>query len=285
MDVSDRGVAVNASDLCPTLTWLDAVKAAGRSPKTLASYAAAVATLRSWAQRGDLSDLTRAEAVAFVGWLQERYAPGGVALRVRSLRAGWSWMTDEGLVEKNVFARMRISVPAEAQTTASRDDIEAMLARAGQDHRAAAIIAMLADTGMRRGECAGLELGDVSLREGTVTIRAEISKSKRQRVLAMSTRLRNALRRWLRKRGVGPGGLWASKNPYSLINGVMVRCSKRTLRSHALRRGFAVSWLSEQGSETGLLYAGGWTSTALIRTYTRAVAAELSQSEMRRIVG
>ena len=47
---------------------------------------------------------------------------------MRSLRAGWSWMLQEELVQSNVFARMKISVPKEAKVTANDEQIEAMLA-------------------------------------------------------------------------------------------------------------------------------------------------------------
>ena len=58
--------------------WLAALRASGRSPKTLESYAAAVAMLRAWRTSDpDLITLTRFEALAF------RQAPG------RAVPAGW----------------------------------------------------------------------------------------------------------------------------------------------------------------------------------------------------
>jgi hypothetical protein len=45
--------------------WLAALKAAGRSPHTIASYGQALRSLRSWRGTTELADLTRAEAYAF----------------------------------------------------------------------------------------------------------------------------------------------------------------------------------------------------------------------------
>ena len=116
-------------DICPTEVWLAALRAQGRSPTTIKSYRRAIGQLRDWRQ-GDLTRLTRLEAMSFAKHLGEHHKPGGVALCVRSLRAGWSWMLEEGLVESNVFARMRITVPEEAQRTATVEEITAMLASA-----------------------------------------------------------------------------------------------------------------------------------------------------------
>jgi site-specific recombinase XerD len=147
-------------EICPTGIWLSAMRAAGRSPKTIESYEAAVHKLRQWRDTtstagSSLESVSRLEAMAFVRHLTETYTPGGVAVRVRALRAGWSWMLAEELVETNVFARMRISVAEVAQRTASDDEIEAMLvhARKGRNRRRdVAMITLLADTGARRRE-------------------------------------------------------------------------------------------------------------------------------------
>src|SRR5262245_65841272 len=131
-------------EICPTRIWLSALTAQGRSPKTIESYAAAVGKLRDWVG-GDVSGLTRLEAMAFAAHLRETYTPGGAAVRLRALRAGWGWMAEEGLVEGNVFARMRISVPEVAQRTASDEEIEAMLGRAKGNRRDLALLAVLVD--------------------------------------------------------------------------------------------------------------------------------------------
>jgi site-specific recombinase XerD len=102
--------------------WLSALRAQGRSPKTLVTYEHAVRQLREWRQADpDLSTLTRLEALAFVRHLGERFQSGGVATRVRSLRAMYSWLLSEELVTSNPFARITVSVPREANPTASAE--------------------------------------------------------------------------------------------------------------------------------------------------------------------
>jgi integrase/recombinase XerC len=276
------------SGICPTDIWLAALAAQGRSPKTIESYSAAVGKLRQWrettpAAGQGLDSLTRIEALAFARHLNDTYTPGGAAVRLRALRAGWSWMLEEDLVPTNVFARMRISVPEKAQQTASPEEIDAMLdharRRSRRDH---ALLTVLVDTGCRRGELAHVAFADVDLQSGMITFR--ISKS-RARTVSLSDRCVAALGRWLRQRGVGQGNLWRSADPHSLVNAVCLRHSGGTLRAHALRRAFAVRWLERGGSELGLQRVAGWSDLSMVRVYVRARADQLAADEMRRIIG
>lgn len=275
------------SAICPTAIWLSALRAGGRSPKTIESYTAAVGKLRTWSGMDDLSGLTRLQAMSFVKHLQDTFTPGGVAVRVRALRAGWAWMVAEELVEANVFARMKISVPEVAQRTATEDEIEALLTSAKRSRRDLALLTVLVDTGARRREISSLEMADVDLPSGVLRIR--ISKT-RARSVPLSDRAVVALGKWLRQRGVSPGSLWSSRDPYSLVNAVVQRHSNGALRPHALRRAFAVRWLTPRdgqpgGSEIGLMRIAGWSSLAMVRKYTNASADRLAHDEMRRLLG
>ncbi len=114
---------------------------------------------------------TRAEAYGFVQWLGDNYKPGGVAIRVRSLRAYYGWLVNEELIDKNPFKGITISVPAEAKLTPSDDDIDAMLAKAKGHRRDHALFTLLVDSGARKGEVAALTVKDVDLASGMVTFR------------------------------------------------------------------------------------------------------------------
>jgi site-specific recombinase XerC len=102
---------------------LSALRAACRSPHTLANYRHAVDKLTAWRGDVDVTTVSRFEAMRFVQHLTDIYTPGGVSNRVRALRACFSWLLAEELVESNPFARIKITVPAEAQTTATDEQI------------------------------------------------------------------------------------------------------------------------------------------------------------------
>ena len=267
---------------CPTEVWLSALQAQGRSPGTIASHRHAVGRLRRWADTEDLATITRLQAMAFARFLGEGHKPGGVAIVIRSLRAGWSWMVAEGLVESNVFARMRITVPEEVQSTATDEQIAAMLRSAARSSRRdQALLTVLVDTGCRRGELAAVQRGDLDLRSGTVTFR--VSKTQ-ARTVPLSDRAIAAVARYRKQPRVLTESFWCVGNPYELVNAVVQRHSGGALRAHALRRAFAVRWLERGGSELGLQRIAGWKSLAMVRVYVRARADVLAADEFRRLM-
>lgn len=268
--------------------WLATLKAAGRRPATIDTYGQAVTKLRTWrtADPANLETLTKLEARAFVRWLQENYQPGGVSIRVRALRGFYNWLVADEIIAANPFANLRISVPKEAQTTADEEQINAMLEHAKRSGRNArrdlAMLAILVDTGCRKGEIAALTVDNIDLTNGTVTF--PISKTT-ARTVPLTDRAVAALARYLRVRGTGRGSLWSVTEPYQLIRQVVRRHSDNTLTPHALRRAFAVSWLLRGGSETSLMRLAGWSSLAMIRTYTQASADVIASDEFKRLMG
>ena len=103
------------------------------------------------------------------------------------------------------------------------------------------------------------------------------------RTVPLTDRAVVALGRWLRLRGVGSGSLWSVQDPYQLVRRAVRQHSKGTLTPHALRRAFAVRWLSKGGSETSLMRIAGWSSLIMIRTYIAARADVIASDEMRRL--
>ena len=178
--------------------WLAALRAAGRSPATIASYRHAIGCLQQWRGTTELDDVTRAEAYGFVQWLGDNYKPGGVAIRVRSLRAYYGWLVKEELIDKNPFKGITVSVPAEAKLTPSEDEIDAMLAKAKGHRRDHALLMLLVDSGARKGEVAALTVKDVDLASGMVTFR--VSKTV-ARTVPLTDRCIVALGKWLRATG------------------------------------------------------------------------------------
>lgn len=71
-----------------------------------------------------------------------------------------------------------------------------------------ALLRLLYDLALRRGEVVGLDLADVDLDGGTVAIVGKGSREKERRTLPMPTS--NALRAWLDERGPEPGPLFVN---------------------------------------------------------------------------
>lgn len=65
------------------------------------------------------------------------------------------------------------------------------------EHRDYAIIMLLMDTGMRLGECSSLLVSDVDMTNLSISLRAEITKGRRNRVVFFSPKTETLLRHWL----------------------------------------------------------------------------------------
>jgi integrase len=241
--------------------------------------------LKAWRGDRDLTTVSRAEALAFVAYLNEHHQPGGVANRVRSLRALYGWLIKEEMATSNPFAKLGIKVPDDPQLTATEAEIETMLERARKGRntrRDVALLTLLLTTGCRKGEIAAVEVHDVDLANALVTFRE--SKS-RPRTLPINDRTVVALSKWLRKRGTGPGSLWSVEDPYSLVRAVVRRRSKGELTPHALRRAAVVRSLQQGAMSTpSTLRFFGWSqkSVAPLGTYGRAAEDATMLIEARR---
>ena len=268
--------------------WLASLRAAGRAPKTLETYAYAVDQLSGWRTSdehpqpdGDLTTMTRLEALTYTRWLLDRYKPMGVRSRIKTLRNFFGWCMVEEMVTENPFSRVQVSVPDEDQPVVSDEMVAKMLAHAKGKPRDIAVITLLADTGCRKGELAAVAMGDVDLTSGVIRFRE--SKTK-PRSVPLSDRAVVAVGRWLRRRGTASGSLWAVQDPYSLIKVVCRRHSGGVVSPHQFRRAFAIKWLERAGSESGLMRIAGWSTTEMVRLYSKAHADRLADQEMRRLM-
>ena len=135
--------------------WLCVLSLNGRRPATLKSYEACARRLAQFVNH-PLRDVSRPEALAFVSYMRERYKPGGVALYVRTLRGFYNWCVEEGIVQTNPFARLKVAIPKQIKPTPSDAEVDAMLRKAVRHRRDYAMLALLADTGCRKGEIAAL---------------------------------------------------------------------------------------------------------------------------------
>ena len=61
--------------------------------------------------------------------------------------------------------------------------------------------------------------------------------------------------------------------------------AQANVSAHAFRRGFAIRWLREGGSETYLRQAAGWRDTRMVGRYVNALAEAEALLEHERIFG
>jgi len=209
----------------PVLEGLVAMFLAGRAPGTTEAY------------RQDLQDLARFLAIdqdaipkeiltkgngyangLALAWrsdmLARKLAPATINRRLSALRSIVKLGRVLGLVP---WALETASVPSESYRDTRGPGVEALKAVLGsldgqedspRVRRDRALLRLMFDLALRRGEVVALDLENVDLGRGTVAI---VGKGKRERKpLTLSPTAAAALQAWLEARGEGPGPLFLS---------------------------------------------------------------------------
>lgn len=234
--------------------------------------------------------------------------PATLSVIFRSIAPFWRWLIEEGEIKESPMVRMtRPRVPEDLKKPILAADVAALQAtcRTGsfEDTRDAAIMAVLFDTGVRRGELVGLRAEDLDLRSRTLLILAESSKGKRARLVPFGHDTARLLDRYLRRRSRHPNAdlpaLWLQsrrghgwqrsprksdpKAPAGGLtgNGALQMIRRRAkaagldgVYTHAFRGGFAHAWLAAGGGEADAMRIAGWTDPKMIRNVYGARLAE-----------
>lgn len=279
--------------------------AAGKSRNTQAVYTLALRYLDEYlAEQGmprHLSGIRREHIEAWLGALRDAgRAPATVSVYYRSLQPFWRWSIEEGFLRESPMVHMRPPiVPEQPVPMASVDEVRALLATCDgsrfEDKRDAAIIRVLADTGIRRGELAGLHVGEVSIDAkaggGLVSV---LGKGRRWRTVPFGAKTAIALRRYLREReqhakASSTDALWLGYRGALSGDGVMQMLQRRGIAAgigpihpHQLRHGLAHRWKAAGHSESDLMTLMGWKSERMLRRYAASAAAERARDAHRR---
>jgi integrase len=162
-----------------------------------------------------------------------------------------------------------------------------------QQRRDEAIIRLMLETAIRKGEVVALEVGDVDLDAGLVTIRR--GKGGRGRVIPIGPFANRGLRAYLLLRArhplaaTPPHWLGTRSRPmgYEGLHNTLRRRAQRGgidgFHPHRLRHTAAHRWLAKGGSEAGLMAIAGWSRTDMLVRYTRACASQRAAEEAWRL--
>ncbi len=267
------------------------LRARNRSPKTIRSY---VDTAHRFAAFGaehgfpsDLTDIRRRHVEEFIMDQLERWSSSTAASRYRCLQQFFKYAVEEGELDSSPMANMsppRVSeqLPAVLTEQQLRDLLAACKGRALEDLRDLAMIRVLIDTGMRRGELTGLTLDDVDLDTGTILT---TGKGNRRNVVTVGHRAVEALDRYQRARRKHPRaaepGLWLGPKGTLTSSGVAQAIKRRgraaglaELHVHQFRHTFAHRWMAAGGPEHELMAVAGWQSSQMLGRYGASAKRE-----------
>ena len=276
-----------------------ALRASNRSARTVQSYLESFDTFVAFLLRvGMPTDVTTITREHVEAWIVDMAEAGRAAatLRIRyaSLRQFFKFAAEEGEITDSPMRNMHAPiVPEQRIDVLSFDQVRAMLAtcKAGafEDLRDDAIMRLLWDTGLRRGELLGLKLEDLDFE---VSVAFVLGKGRRGRAAPFGHKTARALDKYIRARSREKNApleeLWISRRGRLSEGAVSKMLSERGHRAgvghvhcHQFRHSFANEWLADGGNEGDLMRLGGWRSRDVMARYG-AVAADDRAREAHR---
>lgn len=279
-------------------SWQLALKAERKSPGTIRTYSDGVTKFLRWcAENGHPAELSRTTIQAFLADLLDEGMEGNTARsRDLALKRYAAWLVDEGELSANPLLGLKPPKADHKVVNALSDDqlkrlIKVCQGKSLQDRRDEAIVRLMAETGMRAGEVVSLQVSDVNLHDGLVTVVR--GKGGKGRVAPFGSQTAAALDRYLRTRRThrlaDTGSLWVGGGGKSFgyhgLNAVLKARAKAAgiegFQLHLMRHTAATRWLRAGGSEGGLMAVAGWSTRAMVDRYTGASAAERAATEAR----
>jgi len=284
--------------------YLEALRAAGRSPRTIEWYRIFLLEFIRFAGRAGapakLADLAPPTVRRWVVALKSRSpepAPASLAGRVRTLKAFGTWAAGEYDFEPHPLRGLKVPKVPDVLVRSLRDAdilqlIAAIHAHSRFPDRDLAVLLLMLDTGLRVSEAAGLEIRDVDFEAGRCRV---TGKGSKERIVPIGRRARKAIRRYLvasgrfgqldaplfGRQGGGPLSVVGLQHLVQRVVGqssLSVRCSP-----HVLRHTFARGFLTNGGDVFSLQRILGHSPTSLevTRRYVELLDDDLRETHRR----
>ena len=214
---------------------------------------------------------------------------------MRSLRAFWSWLEAEGIIEANPFSQLRIPrAPRKIIPTFSEEQVKALLAQVDtsspEGFRNYTIILLLLDTMIRVSELTGCQMEDLNLEARCLKVRGKGSK---ERIVPFGRTVQKALWRYTTLYRPEPqipqqdmlfltaDGRTMTKNRIeAILKAYGEKAGIRGVRvsPHTFRHTGAVQFLRNGGDLFSLQRIMGHSSLEILRGYVN-----LSQGDLNRV--
>lgn len=287
------------ADLLPS--WQVALVSEHKSRHTVAQYREGVGAFLRWCeQTGTTPELSKPTVQAFIAALFDAGAqPATARARYVALRRFSHWLAAEREIDADRLLGMSppklVNKITDPLTDAElRDLIKACQGTGFGDRRDEAIVRLMAETGMRAGECASLVVADVDILHGHATIRR--GKDGSDRRVPFGPQTAAVLDRYIRARRShklgGQPALWLPTRAAGSFGYTSLRRALRAraalagiegFHPHVLRHTAATRWLRAGGSEGGLMAVAGWKQRQMLDRYTAATAADRAADEAKRL--
>lgn len=238
---------------------------AGLSQATVRAYVRDVTQFAEWAKRSSLDAPGAVDRIVLRRYLAylstRRYARSTISRTASSLRGYFAWATRRGLCSSDPAARLSAPSPdSKLPRVLGVDELEQLLSplsaaedavRLPSDLRDDAILELLYGSGIRVAELCALDLGDVDLDRGVLTV---IGKGDKQRQVLVHELGVRAARMWINEarsamctEATPTGALFVNQRGRRIgprdVRRIVDRRSPVPTHPHALRHTFATHLL------------------------------------------
>jgi site-specific recombinase XerD len=263
------------------------LRARGRSPSTVTTYRKAIDQLAAYliAHGQSLADaeVTRQTLEEFLVDARTRMSDTTLSQRFRSLQQFWKFVATENEAESPMAGMSPPTVSLRPPEVLTPDELKRLFAAcsgtAFEDRRDLTILSLFADTGIRRGEMAGIKTTEMDLGEQVVVVTGKTGTRGVPYGSQTATRLDGYLRARRRHPDAGLPWLWLGRKgrftQYG-IEGIVESRGKKAgldLNPHLFRHTFAHLWLDGGGNEGDLQRLAGWSSGQMLQRYGASAAS------------
>lgn len=157
--------------------------------------------------------VTKDDVKAYIAMRMREIAPNTVVSEKRNLSSFFTWLHNEGYIEKNPMTGIKVR-GEDVELIYFTVQEEVAIRDTWCSLRDKALIAFLLSTGVRVGELAALNRSDVDLESNSVTFRGEKSRKGKFRTVYLDEYARRYLRMYLASRTDGNPALFISTRCY-----------------------------------------------------------------------
>lgn len=266
-------------------------RARNLSPATVTYYRGRLARFAQYAATVEVDSsegVTAPVLRAYLASLTTTHNSGGVGAEFRAVRAFLRWWAAEHDIERPAISRVHPPrVRSEPLPPLSVEHLRALLSvcrrRNHPDDRDRALLLFLFDTGVRAGELASLDVGDIDSDKGSVVVRH--GKGDKQRTVYLGAKALKELKRYLRhrKRAKSDSPLFATIDGRRLSRYTLRQILRRraTLAGitrpslHSFRRAFAINSLRNGMDVFALQKLMGHADLTVLRRYLAQTEEDL----------